>query len=85
TVLAQDEAQVLLDGYTFLRRAELRLQITQEHAPATVNANSPEWKSWARSIYPDSSEDSAAERFASEWERHTKAVRAVMERVRDSL
>ena len=84
-VLSDDEARVLTDGYVFLRRAELRLQITQEHAPTSVKENASEWKSWARSIFPDVDEATACERFAAEWLDHTQAVRKVMERVRDSL
>ncbi len=83
-LLSPAEANALRDAYTFLRRAELRLQITQEHAGRALRHGTPEWTSWARSIFPDEP-DQAAARFETEWRANTQAARAVMERVRDEL
>jgi glutamate-ammonia-ligase adenylyltransferase len=84
-VLPAADAAVLRDAYTFLRRAELRLQITQEQAVHGVKHNSKEFAAWARSVFPDAQRDEATARFEAEWQQHTSAARKVMERVRDSL
>jgi glutamate-ammonia-ligase adenylyltransferase len=84
-LLSEEEAQTLHDGYDFLRRAELRLQITQEHGSSTVKAGTPEFRAWARAIFPEESSDVAMERFEAGWKLHTGSIRAVMERVRDEL
>jgi glutamine synthetase adenylyltransferase len=84
-LLSDAEAEILEAGYNFLRRAELRLQITQEHGASTVKAGTPEFRSWARAVFPDEASDGAIERFEAGWQHHTTRVRSVMERVRDEL
>jgi glutamate-ammonia-ligase adenylyltransferase len=84
-LLSAEDAQTLHDGYDFLRRAELRLQITQEHGSATIKAGTPEFRSWTRAIFPEESSEVAMERFEAGWKFHTGRIRAVMERVRDEL
>lgn len=83
-LLTSDETAALRDSYYFLRRAELRLQITQESAAGGVKRNSADFIAWARAVFDEPS-DSAATRFESEWRRYTSATRMVMERVRDEL
>jgi glutamate-ammonia-ligase adenylyltransferase len=84
-LLSEPELQTLIDGYNFLRRAELRLQITQEHSSSVVKAGTPEFRSWTRAIFPDETNEVAVERFEEGWQHHTTGVRAVMERVRNEL
>jgi len=79
------DAETLRNAYTFLRRAELRLQITQEHAVHSVKHGSKEFAAWARSVFPDEPREVATARFEEEWQQHTGAARKVMERVRDGL
>jgi glutamate-ammonia-ligase adenylyltransferase len=84
-VLPPHEADALSAAYTFLRRAELRLQITSEHAIHSVRHDSKEFTAWARAVFPDEPDEAATARFAEEWQRLTAPARAVMERVRDEL
>lgn len=84
-LLSGDEARILNETYVFLRRAELRLQVTQEHAVKAVKAGSKEWVAWTRSLFPDESNEVATERFKEQWQTSTQAARRVMERVRDEL
>jgi glutamate-ammonia-ligase adenylyltransferase len=82
-VLAAPDADALISAYTFLRRAELRLQIAGENAVAAVKKNSKEWTAWTRAMYSES--DDAAARFEAEWKTNTTAARKVFERVREGL
>lgn len=82
-VLASANVEVLREAYTFLRRAELRLQIAHERAAHAVKKGSPEWHAWTRAMYHDTTEAEA--RFEEEWSTHTHAARAVFEKVRDEL
>jgi len=84
-LLSEEESDVLRDAYVFLRRAELRLQITQEHAARAPSKGSHEWISWARSLFPDEEEEEASAKFEQQWRMSTHAARQVMERVRDAL
>jgi glutamate-ammonia-ligase adenylyltransferase len=84
-LLTPEEETAMHEGYNFLRRAELRLQITQEHGASTVKGGTPEFRAWARAIFPNESSEVAAERFESAWKHHATRVRAVMERVRHEL
>jgi glutamate-ammonia-ligase adenylyltransferase len=83
-LFSDDEAAALRDAYTFLRRAELRLQVTQEQGAKAVRAGTPAFTTWARAVFPDD-QTSAETRFAEEWKARTSAARAVMQRVRDEL
>jgi len=82
-VLESEEAGVLVDAYTFLRRAELRLQIAHEHTASSVKKGGKEWLAWTRAMYPD--HDDSAGHFEADWAKHTSGARQVFERVRDSL
>jgi glutamate-ammonia-ligase adenylyltransferase len=84
-VLEPADAEALRHAYLFLRRAELRLQITQENAPKVVKRGSPEWTRWARALFPNEPSEVAGERFEEEWKSSTQSVRQVFERVRDAL
>jgi len=84
-VLQTEEADALRDAYTFLRRAELRLQIAHEYSAPAVKKNSKEWTAWTRAVFPDETGEIAAERFVTEWSTHTGAAREVFEKVRDAL
>jgi glutamate-ammonia-ligase adenylyltransferase len=84
-LLADVEAGALRDAYLFLRRAELRLQITQDHSVRAVQRGSKGWTSWARAVFPDEPDEVATARFEEEWQTRTHAARAVMERVREEL
>jgi [glutamine synthetase] adenylyltransferase / [glutamine synthetase]-adenylyl-L-tyrosine phosphorylase len=84
-LLSHTEAAALLDAHTFLRRAELRLQLTQDHGGHAARSGSREFRAWARAVFPDETTAVAADRFAAEWHQFTNASRAVMERVRDEM
>ena len=84
-LLSEHDAKVLRDAYVFLRRAELRLQITQEQAARAPKKESREWISWARSLFPDENEEAASAKFEEQWHMSTHASRQVMEQVRDAL
>jgi [glutamine synthetase] adenylyltransferase / [glutamine synthetase]-adenylyl-L-tyrosine phosphorylase len=84
-LLSDVEAAALRDAYLFLRRAELRLQITQDHNVRAVQRGSKGWTSWARAVFPDEPDEVATARFEAEWQTHTRAARTVMECVRDEL
>ncbi|HEY0076318.1 MAG TPA: putative nucleotidyltransferase substrate binding domain-containing protein, partial [Abditibacteriaceae bacterium] len=83
--LSEAEAEALLDAHTFLRRAELRLQLTQEHGGHALRSGTREFAAWSRAVFPDEPTEVAEERFASQWHQFTLASRAVMERVRSEL
>jgi glutamine synthetase adenylyltransferase len=84
-VLPAPDASALRDAYTFLRRAELRLQIAHEYSTPAVAKGSKEWTAWTRAVFPEESEGNAAEKFESEWNFHTQATRRIFEKVRDEL
>jgi glutamate-ammonia-ligase adenylyltransferase len=84
-VLQTEAADALRDAYTFLRRAELRLQIAHEYSAPAVKKNSREWRAWTRAVFPDETGEVAAERFETDWSTHTRAAREVFEKVRDEL
>jgi glutamate-ammonia-ligase adenylyltransferase len=84
-VLPAPDATALRDAYTFLRRAELRLQIAHEYSTSTVTKDSKEWTAWTRAVFPEESETTAAEKFESQWNFHTQATRKIFEKVRDEL
>jgi glutamate-ammonia-ligase adenylyltransferase len=84
-LLTDAEAAALRDAYLFLRRAELRLQITQDHSVRAVQRGSKGWTSWARAVFPGEPNEIATARFEEEWHLRTRAARSVMERVRDEL
>lgn len=84
-LLSDEESRVLSDTYVFLRRAELRLQVTQEHVVKAVKAGSKEWVAWTRSLFPEEPNEVATQRFKEQWQTSTQAARRVMERVRDEL
>ena len=83
--LSEAEADALLDAHTFLRRAELRLQLTQEHGGHALRSGTREFAAWSRAVFPDEPTAVAEERFALQWHQFTQASRAVMERVREGL
>jgi glutamate-ammonia-ligase adenylyltransferase len=83
--LNEAEAAALLEAHTFLRRAELRLQLTQEHGGHAVRSGTREFAAWSRAVFPDEPTPVAEEHFAEQWHQVTAASRAVMERVRDGL
>lgn len=82
-LLSEEEAAALRETYVFLRRAELRLQITQEGAVKGVKRDSKEFAAWARAVFPG--DDNAAAHFVETWDASTRGARLVMERVRDEL
>jgi glutamate-ammonia-ligase adenylyltransferase len=82
-LLSETRAAGLVRAYIFLRRAELRLQVTQEHSIQAVKRDSTEWTAWARSLYPATPD--APEHFAMQWQTHTQTAREIMEMVRDAL
>ncbi|PQV63190.1 glutamate-ammonia-ligase adenylyltransferase [Abditibacterium utsteinense] len=84
-VLAPDEYQVLEDAYTWLRRAELRLQIAREGAASGVKRGSDDAALWARALFPGLKNGEATERFEGEWTAHTQRARQVFERVCDVI
>lgn len=84
-LLSASEAAALLDTHTFLRRAELRLQITQDHAGHAAREGTREFAAWSRAVFPDEQTEVAAERFTAQWHEYTHASRAVMERVESDL
>ncbi len=84
-VLSVDEATALREAYTFLRRAELRLQIAHEYSAPAVKKGSKEWTAWTRAVFPEENGEAAAQRFEDEWNLHTSAVRQVFEKVRAAL
>ena len=81
----EQKADALRDAYTFLRRAELRLQIAHEYSAPAVRKNSKEWTAWTRAVFPDETGAVAAERFEKEWSTHTQTARGIFEKVRDEL
>ncbi len=83
--LSEDETTVLLNAHQFLRRAELRLQLTQEHGGHAVRSGTHEFAAWARAVFPDEATEIAEEKFAVQWQEFTAASRTVMERVRDAM
>ncbi len=84
-VLDVDSADALRDAYVFFRRAELRLQITQENAPRVVKRGSRAFVGLCRSLFPDESSGIASEKFEERWSSSTRSVRKIFERVRDAL
>ena len=84
-LLPEDDALALLDAHTFLRRAELRLQITQERNAGAVKANTSQFAHWARSVYAEVSSQEAIEQFSAAWAHYTEAAHAAFERVREGL
>ncbi len=84
-VLPETDTSALRDAYTFLRRAELRLQIAHEYSTPAVTKGSKEWTAWTRAVFAEESEGKAAEKFETEWNFHTQATRKIFERVRDNL
>ncbi len=83
--LNEDEKTALLDAHTFLRRAELRLQLTQEHGGHAARSGTREFAAWSRAVFPDEPTKVAEEKFSEQWHSFTQKSRAVMERVRDEL
>ena len=84
-VLPHGEMKALLDAHTFLRRAELRLQITQAASSSSVARDTPQFRAWARAVFPDETTEVAEEMFEAQWREHTTAARSVFERVRAEL
>lgn len=84
-VLEAAAGEALQQAYTFFRRAELRLQISQDHARSAVRRDSPEFIIWARAATGAADPAAAVELFAGSWGEHAARVRAIMEYVRDSL
>ena len=84
-VLDESSARDLANAYIFFRRAELRLQITQENAPRVVKRGSKEFVNLSRALFPDESTAVAQEKFEEQWRSSTRNVRQVFERVRDAL
>jgi glutamate-ammonia-ligase adenylyltransferase len=82
-LLTEAEFTALQNAYVFLRRAELRLQITQEGGVKAIKTGTTEFEAWARAIYP--TDESAAERFTEEWTHFTAEARKVFERVRNEI
>ena len=75
----------LARAHTWLRRAELRLQIAHETSTTNVDQDSPAFRVWARAVFPGVTESEAAEQFLTQWHEHTAAARKVFEGVRDGL
>ena len=84
-VLSPEQWQVLDEAYTWLRRAELRLQIAREGAVSSVKRGSSDAELWARAVFPGLENGEAIARFESEWKTQTEGARAVFESVRDAL
>ncbi len=84
-VLAPGEWQILDDAYTWLRRAELRLQIAREGAVSVVKRGSDDAALWARALFPGLENDEATALFETQWKHHTQRARQVFEQVRDTI
>lgn len=84
-LLSQPELEVMEGAYTWLRRAELRLQIAREGGLSSLKRGSSEAAMWARAVFPELDAEAAATRFAQEWDNYTSRAREVFERVRDAL
>ncbi|HVF84932.1 MAG TPA: putative nucleotidyltransferase substrate binding domain-containing protein, partial [Abditibacteriaceae bacterium] len=84
-VLDEASAQDLTNAYLFFRRAELRLQITQENAPRVVKRGSKEFINLSRALFPDERTAVAQEKFEEQWSLSAQNVRAIFARVRDAL
>ena len=84
-LLPEDDALALLDAHTFLRRAELRLQVTQERSAGAVKAGTPQFAHWARSVYSEASSQEATEQFSAAWGHYTEAAHRAFERVREGV
>jgi len=84
-VLDEASADDLTNAYIFFRRAELRLQITQENAPRIVKRGSKEFINLSRALFPDESTAVAQEKFEEQWSSSTEKVRQVFKKVRDAL
>ncbi|MBW3637917.1 MAG: hypothetical protein KY445_15855, partial [Armatimonadetes bacterium] len=84
-LLSESEWKSLDEAYTWLRRAELRLQIAQEGGATTARRGSVQAALWARAAFPGLENGAATARFESEWTMHTARAREVFERVRDEL
>ncbi len=84
-LVSASEFEALEAAYTWLRRAELRLQIAREGGATAVKRGSEDLKLWARAIFPGLDGGEAVARFEDEWRHHTGAARGVFERVRDGL
>ena len=84
-LISPEEYERLEAAYLWLRRAELRLQIAREGGAAAIKGGSPDFKIWARALFPGLPVDAATSSFAAAWLHHTGNVRQVFERVRDEL
>ena len=84
-LFAESEFGAVDEAYTWLRRAEVRLQIAREGASGAVKRDSSDFAIWARAVFPALEESEAVARFESEWKEHTSRAREVFERVRDAL
>jgi glutamate-ammonia-ligase adenylyltransferase len=84
-LLSSDEARTLGETYTFLRRAELRLQVTPGTRRQGRESGSKEWVAWTRSLFPRNRTKSRQNASRKQWQTSTQAARRVMERVRDEL
>jgi glutamate-ammonia-ligase adenylyltransferase len=84
-LLSEEDFAVLEAAYTWLRRAELRLQIAREGGEARAKRGSADAALWARAVFPGLQSDAASERFEKEWTTHTRRARQVFEQVRDTL
>ncbi len=82
-VLAAQNVAVLGAAYEFFRRAEIRLHTALDVKGSALPAHSPEWKAWARAVFPN--REDAEDAFAGSWSEHSRGVREVFEEVREGL
>ncbi len=83
--LSDAEHATLLAAYDWLRRAELRWQIARDGARSGVRRDSPDFRIWARAVFPNASGDDASALFEQTWDAHTRSTRAIFERIRAAL
>jgi glutamate-ammonia-ligase adenylyltransferase len=84
-LLTAEELETLEQTYTWLRRAELRLQIAHEGGAASVKKGSKDATIWARAVFPGLPANEAEARFEAEWNQHTSGSRRIFERIRDEV
>lgn len=84
-LLSESELETLDQTYTWLRCAELRLQIAREGAAGGVKKGTKDAAIWARAVFPGIPAEEAEARFEAEWNQHTAGSRTVFERIREII
>jgi len=82
-VLASTQARALEEAYVFLRRAEIRLHTALDVRGSSLKQSTPEWKAWARAVFPHA--DEPEQEFEEAWRAHSQKVREIFEDVRAKL